>query len=52
MGTMEVKFETEQTLDKTVHISGGSGRVLIPKSWVGKKVRVCLLEKLDVKTEL
>ena len=44
---MEVKFETEQTLDKTVRISGNSGRILVPKSWVDRKVRVCLLEKTE-----
>ncbi len=41
---MEVKVSAYQVIEKTVKPSGNSGRVYVPKEWVGKKVKVFLLE--------
>jgi len=43
---MEVKVQGYQIIEKPVKSSGNSGRVYVPKSWVGKKVKVVLLESL------
>lgn len=37
----------EAVLEKRVKKSGTSGRVYVPRGWVGKKVKVLLLETLD-----
>jgi putative transposon-encoded protein len=34
-----------EMLEKEVNKSGNSGRVYVPIQWVGKKVKVVLLEK-------
>ena len=34
-----------EMLEKEVNKSGNSGRVYVPIQWVGKKVKVILLEK-------
>lgn len=34
-----------EMLEKEAHKSGDSGRVYVPKEWIGKKVKVILLEK-------
>jgi putative transposon-encoded protein len=38
----KVKFEIfgEEMLEKTVKISGNSGRVYLPPEWVGKHVKI------------
>lgn len=36
-----------QILEKTVKMSGNSGRVYVPVEWVGKKVKVILIEPTD-----
>lgn len=41
---MEVKIIAYQAIEKTVKLSGNSGRVYVPKEWNGKKVKVFLLE--------
>ncbi len=41
---MEIKIQGYQIIEKTVKSSGNSGRVYVPKGWVGKKVKVVLLE--------
>ena len=43
---MEVKTECYQVVDKEVKVQSNSGAIYVPKSWVGKKVRVLLLEPL------
>jgi putative transposon-encoded protein len=45
LGT-EVHTTAFQVIDKTVKSIGNSGGVLIPKKWVGKKVKILLLEKV------
>ncbi len=42
---MEVKVTAYQVIEKTVKSSGNSGRVYVPKDWIGKKVKVFLLEQ-------
>ena len=34
-----------EMLEKQVNKSGNSGRVYVPVEWIGKKVKVILLEK-------
>lgn len=44
MKVMEIKQSAYQVLEKTVKASGNSGRVYVPKEWVGRKVKIFLLE--------
>ena len=44
---MEVKLEAYDTRDKVVTIAGSSGHVYVPKAWVGKRVKVLLIEELE-----
>ena len=39
-----MKFEGFEVLEKLVQSSGNSGRVYVPKKWIGKKVRVVRIE--------
>jgi len=43
----EVKIELLgfEMLEKQVNPSGNSGRVYVPVEWIGKKVKIILLEK-------
>jgi len=34
-----------EMLEKSVNKSGNSGRVYVPIEWIGKKVKIILLEK-------
>jgi putative transposon-encoded protein len=45
-GQMDVHTSAYQVLDKTVKSIGNSGGVLVPKKWVGKKVKILLLEEV------
>lgn len=48
MGTeMEIKVSGYQIIEKTVKSSGNSGRVYVPPEWIGKKVKVVLIEPLE-----
>jgi putative transposon-encoded protein len=44
---MKVEVHAYQVIEKIVKSSGNSGRVYVPKEWVGKKVKVFLLEPID-----
>jgi putative transposon-encoded protein len=44
---MEIKISAYQIIEKTVKPSGNSGRVYVPIDWVGKKVKIVLLEPLS-----
>ena len=44
---MEIKIEGYQIVEKVVKLSGNSGRVYVPIDWVGKKVKVVLIESLQ-----
>lgn len=43
----ETKIEVNgyEMLEKQVNQSGNSGRVYVPVEWIGKKVKIILLEK-------
>jgi len=41
---MKVEVLAYQVIEKIVKLSGNSGRVYVPKEWVGKKVKIFLLE--------
>lgn len=41
---MKVEVQAYQVIEKTVRVSGTSGRVYVPKEWVGRKVKIFLLE--------
>jgi len=47
MKEMEIKTTAYEIIEKTVKASGNSGRVYVPKDWIGKKVKVLLIEPLD-----
>jgi putative transposon-encoded protein len=40
-----IKLTGFEMLEKQVNKSGNSGRVYVPVEWVGKKVKIVLLEK-------
>ena len=43
---MEVKIENaEEVIIKTVKPHGNGANVLVPKAWIGKQVKVVLLEE-------
>jgi len=44
MEIMEVKTRAVMAIEKEVKQSGNSGRIYLPKDWVGKKVKVLLIE--------
>ena len=44
---MKVETECYQMLDKEAKVQSNSGAVYVPKSWIGKKVRVLLLEPIQ-----
>jgi putative transposon-encoded protein len=44
---MEVKLEAYAIREKTVTIAGNSGHVYVPIEWVGKKVKIILVEPLE-----
>jgi putative transposon-encoded protein len=44
---MEIKINGFQIIEKVVKQSGNSGRVYVPIEWVGKKVKVVLIEPIN-----
>lgn len=46
---MKIEIEAYQVVEKTVKSSGNSGRVYVPIDWVGKRVKILLLESLENK---
>jgi putative transposon-encoded protein len=45
-GKMEVHTDAYQVVDKVVKSIGNSGGVLVPKKWIGKRVKILLLEEV------
>ena len=43
---MRIEIEAYQAIDKEVKAFGSTSHVLLPKGWMGKKVKVLLLEEL------
>jgi putative transposon-encoded protein len=48
---VEVTLKAFEVIEKTVASSGTSGRVYVPREWVGKRVKVLLLEPLGKQNE-
>ncbi len=44
---MDVSITCYSVVDRVVGPGGNSGRLHVPKSWIGKKVRVLLLEPTE-----
>lgn len=44
---MEVTTRAYEVVEKKVKSSGNSGRVYLPKDWIGKKVKILLIETVD-----
>jgi len=42
---IEIKINGFEMLEKRVNKSGNSGRVYVPVEWVGKRVKIILVEK-------
>jgi putative transposon-encoded protein len=51
MKEFEIKLKGYELLNKTVTDSGTSGKVYVPKAWIGKKVQVLLIEPVNQKGE-
>lgn len=45
MKETNIQLKGYEMLEKIVNKSGNSGRVYVPVEWIGKKVKVILLEK-------
>lgn len=43
---MTIQIPAYQVLEKVVKLQGNSGRVYLPKEWVGKKVKILLIEQV------
>ena len=41
----QIKIKGFEMLEKRVNKSGNSGRVYVPVEWVGKRVKIILVEK-------
>jgi len=44
---MKIEIEAYQIVEKVAKLSGNSGRVYVPIDWVGKRVKILLIEPLD-----
>ncbi|MBU2099780.1 MAG: DUF2080 family transposase-associated protein [Candidatus Diapherotrites archaeon] len=42
--TISLRMEGFEVLEKVAESSGNSGRIYVPKKWIGKKVRAVLIE--------
>lgn len=47
MKPFKIELEGYDFVEKVVADGGNSGRVLVPKKWLNKKVRVVLVEPAD-----
>ena len=45
MEKMEVRMNAYGVVEKKVKASGNSGRVYVPKEWIGKTVKVLLVDE-------
>ncbi len=45
MKKTKIQLTGFEMLEKTVNKSGNSGRVYVPTEWIGKKVKIILVEK-------
>jgi putative transposon-encoded protein len=44
---MKIELNAYDTREKTVKPSGSSGAIYLPPDWIGKRVKVLLIEPLD-----
>ncbi len=44
---IKVEMQAYEVFEKVVKASGNSGRVYAPREWIGKRVKILLLEPLD-----
>lgn len=44
---MKIEVDGYEALEKVVTPSGNSGRIYAPANWIGKKVKLILLEPLE-----
>ena len=42
---VKIQLTGYEMLEKKVHKSGNSGRVYVPVGWIGKKVKIILVEQ-------
>ena len=47
MKSYSVTLDAYGTVEKEVRDGGNSGRVFVPKAWIGKKVRIYLVEPVE-----
>lgn len=47
MNKMEITTSAYEVIEKTVKSSGNSGRIYVPKEWIGKRVKILLIEPID-----
>ena len=45
--SMKVEVRAYQVIEKTVKASGSSGRVYVPTEWIGKRVKILLIDPLE-----
>lgn len=45
---MKIEVEAYQVIEKIVKSGGNSGRVYVPVDWIGKRVKILLMEPLEV----
>ena len=48
--SMKVEVRAYQVIEKIVKASGSSGRVYVPPEWIGKRVKILLMESLEKET--
>jgi putative transposon-encoded protein len=44
---MEITLTAYDTREKVVTSAGSTGHVYVPKEWIGKKVKILLIEPLE-----
>ena len=42
--TISMRMEGFEVIEKVAESSGNSGRIYVPKKWIGKRVRAVLVE--------
>ena len=45
--SMKVEVRAYQVIEKVVKASGSSGRVYVPPEWIGKRVKILLMDPLE-----
>jgi len=44
---MKITLDAYQVIEKVVSAGGNSGRVYVPREWIGKRVKIVLIDSLD-----